>query len=101
MQRFLKRGSAQRPNRAAFQPAAKKTMPAAANLRRGWFWGSQASAERMLRIGEAALRKIRSRGANASLEKQAHGEQEAATKRHLKTQSSSRACGTKFRKHWR
>jgi hypothetical protein len=31
----------------------------------------------MLRIGEAALRKTRSRGANASLEKQAHGDQEA------------------------
>ena len=31
----------------------------------------------MLRIGEAALRKTRSRGGNASLEKQAHGEQEA------------------------
>jgi putative transposase len=71
------------------------------DLRRGWYWGSQAFAERMLRIGEAALRKTRSRGANASFEKQAHGEQEAATKRHLKTQSSSRACGTKFRKHWR
>ena len=38
---------------------------------------SQAFAERMLRIGEAALRKTRSRGANASLEKQARGEQEA------------------------
>jgi type I restriction enzyme, R subunit len=47
------------------------------DLRRGWYWGSQAFAERMLRIGEAALRKTRSWGANASLEKQAHGEQEA------------------------
>jgi hypothetical protein len=71
------------------------------HLRRGWYWGSEAFAERMLRNGEAALRKTRSRGANASLEKQAHGEQEAVTKRHFKTQSSSRACGTKFRKHWR
>jgi hypothetical protein len=31
----------------------------------------------MLKIGEAALSKTRSRGRNASLEKQAHGEQEA------------------------
>jgi putative transposase len=47
------------------------------DLRQGWYWGSQAFAERMLRIGEAAQRKTRSRGANANLEKQAHGEQEA------------------------
>jgi hypothetical protein len=71
------------------------------DLRRGWYWGSEPFAEQMLQIGGAALRKTRSRGANVSREKQAHGEQEAVTKRHFKTQSSSRACGTKFRKHWR
>jgi putative transposase len=31
------------------------------DLRRGWYWGSQAFAEQMLKI-EAALRKPRSRG---------------------------------------
>jgi len=33
---------------------------------------AQASATRMLQFGEAALRKTRGRGANASLEKQTH-----------------------------
>jgi hypothetical protein len=47
------------------------------DLRRGWYWGSQAFAEKLLKIGETALRQTRSRSANASREKQAHREQEA------------------------
>jgi REP element-mobilizing transposase RayT len=47
------------------------------DLRRGWYWGSQAFAERMLRLGEAVLKKVRHRSAKASQEKRAHGEQEA------------------------
>jgi putative transposase len=47
------------------------------DLRRGWYWGSQAFAERMLKLGEAALKKPRHRSANASSEKRAHGENEA------------------------
>ena len=47
------------------------------DLRRGWYWGSQTFAERMLKMGEAVLQKTRHRSARASREKQAHGEQEA------------------------
>ena len=47
------------------------------DLRRGWYWGSQAFAERILKWGEAALKKPRHRSARASGEKRAHGEQEA------------------------
>ncbi len=47
------------------------------DLRRGWYWGSQAFAERMLKLGEAVLKKTRHRSARASGEKRAHGEQEA------------------------
>jgi len=47
------------------------------DLRRGWYWGSQAFAERLLRLGEGALKKVRHRSAKASPEKRAHGEQEA------------------------
>ena len=47
------------------------------DLRRGWYWGSQAFAERMLKMGEAVLKKPRHRSARASQEKRAHGEQEA------------------------
>ena len=47
------------------------------NLRRGWYWGSEAFAERMLEWGAKALRQPRHRSAKASLEKRAHGEMEA------------------------
>jgi hypothetical protein len=46
-------------------------------LRRGWYWGSQAFAERMLAVGEAVLKKKRHRSYRASLESRAHGEREA------------------------
>jgi len=47
------------------------------DLRRGWYWGSQAFAERMLGLGEAVLKKGRHRGAKASPAKRAHGEKQA------------------------
>ncbi len=46
-------------------------------LRRGWYWGSQQFAERMIEAGRAAIKKSRSRGYRGSLESRAHGEQEA------------------------
>ncbi len=46
-------------------------------LRRGWYWGSQEFAERMLAAGRAAIKKSRSRGYRGSRESRAHGEQEA------------------------
>lgn len=47
------------------------------DLRRGWYWGSQAFAERMLKLGDTVLKGTRHRGAMGSLEKRAHGEHEA------------------------
>jgi hypothetical protein len=47
------------------------------HLRRGWYWGSQAFAERMLALGEGTLGKKRNRVYRSSLEQRAHGEREA------------------------
>ena len=47
------------------------------HLRRGWFWGTQAFAERILGIGSKALGKRRERGYRASLERKAHDLQRA------------------------
>ena len=46
-------------------------------LRRGWYWGSQEFAERMLKVGEAVLKRKRHRSYRGSLENRAHGEHEA------------------------
>ncbi len=47
------------------------------NLERGWYWGSQEFAERMLKIGECVLKKLRHPGSMAAKEIRAHGEEEA------------------------
>jgi REP element-mobilizing transposase RayT len=47
------------------------------HLRRGWYWGSQEFAERMLALGESALKKKRHRSYRAAAESRAHGEREA------------------------
>jgi REP element-mobilizing transposase RayT len=47
------------------------------HLRMGWYWGSQAFAERMLQIGEAVLKKSRHPSYRGSPESRAHGEREA------------------------
>ncbi len=44
------------------------------NLRKGWYWGSQVFAKRLLELGEATLKKTRNRGYSASQESRAHGE---------------------------
>ena len=48
------------------------------HLRRGWCWGKQAFAAKLLKLGEAATgRKREARGYDASLKMTAHGEQQA------------------------
>ena len=48
------------------------------HLRRGWYWGKQAFAENLMKLGEAAIgRKRKARGYDASPERKAHGEQSA------------------------
>jgi hypothetical protein len=46
-------------------------------LRRGWYWGSQAFADRLLALGQAALKRKRNRRYRAAPEQRAHGEREA------------------------
>jgi REP element-mobilizing transposase RayT len=47
------------------------------DLRKGWYWGSQAFGEKLLQFGKASLEKARHRGARSSKEKRAHDEREA------------------------
>jgi REP element-mobilizing transposase RayT len=44
------------------------------HLRRGWYWGSQAFGERMLKLGRKHLQKDRHRSYRSSLEALAYGE---------------------------
>jgi hypothetical protein len=48
------------------------------HLRRGWYWGKQAFAEKLMKLGEATIgRKRKARSYDASPERKAHGEQKA------------------------
>jgi putative transposase len=53
-------------------PLGEQVDARCSHLRRGWFWGSQAFAERLLQLGQTTLRRERHRGYRASLEKKAH-----------------------------
>jgi putative transposase len=71
--------------RAVIEDAARSGIPEnspevdarRSNLRRGWYWGSEKFAERLLKLVEAASGKAVSRGYQRSNEKQAYGEQQA------------------------
>ncbi len=47
------------------------------NLRRGWYWGSEKFAERLLKMVDAMSCKGKSRGYKRATEKRAHGENQA------------------------
>jgi REP element-mobilizing transposase RayT len=47
------------------------------HLRRGWYWGTQAFAERMLKLAEAKLSQFRSRNYRGSGLNRAHGQAQA------------------------
>lgn len=47
------------------------------HLRRGWYWGTQAFAEKMLKLAEGLLKKGKSRGYAGAVQQKAHGEREA------------------------
>lgn len=47
------------------------------HLRRGWYWGSQAFAERIFKLGQEHLLKARHRSYRSTLEARSHGEARA------------------------
>jgi len=49
----------------------------ASHLRRGWYWGSQEFAERLLALGETVLKRVRHRAYRSTPESRAHDEREA------------------------
>ena len=77
VERLDKRARAEAKERCGIPAPGADTDARRSDLRRGWYWGSQAFAERMLKLGDAVLKKTRHRSAKASREKRAHGEQEA------------------------
>ena len=77
LERLERRASDEEAERCGLPSLGSEADARRSHLRRGWYWGSQEFAERLLRIGEPALKKARHRDYRASLEIKAHGEEVA------------------------
>ncbi len=77
VERLERRALEEAMERCGMVPLADEADARCSHLRRGWYWGSQGFAERMLKLGETVLRKTRHRTYRGSGESRAHGEQEA------------------------
>jgi REP element-mobilizing transposase RayT len=75
--RLDRRGAEEEQERCGTVARSAEEDGRGSHLRRGWYWGSQAFAERMLRLGAATLGQKRHRTYRASQEVRAHGEAEA------------------------
>ncbi len=67
--RALEEGKA----RAGVVPVSGEVDARSSHLRRGWYWGSQSFADKMLKLSEKTLGRTRSRAYRAVAVRQAHG----------------------------
>ena len=77
VERLDRRAVEERMEGAGLPPLRPEIDGRCSHLRRGWYWGSQSFAERVMKLGEKALKKDRHRGYRGSGEIRAHGEREA------------------------
>ena len=77
VQRLENRILAEGMEKAGIPQVAEEMDKRRSSLERGWYWGSQQFAERMLKIGEKVLKKARHWGEKSAMEHRAHGEEEA------------------------
>jgi len=75
--RLDRRAGEEGMERAGLPVVAEETDRRCSHLGRGWYWGSQAFADRLLKRGELTLRRVRHRSSKASQEQRAHGLREA------------------------
>ncbi|MEI6339314.1 MAG: transposase [Verrucomicrobiota bacterium] len=77
MVEHLDRRAQKERKKSGFVPVAEGMDDRRSHLRRGWYWGSQEFAERILKGAAAIISKGKSRAYTRSKERLAHGEQEA------------------------
>ena len=77
MVEHLDRRAREEGRKCGFVPAAEGTDGRRSHLRRGWYWGRQEFAEKILEGAGEIVSKGKSRGYTRSKERLAHGEKEA------------------------
>lgn len=80
VERLDRRAKSEQSEKCGVPEQAEEADGRCSNLRRGWYWGSQAFAERLLKLGEAVLKRKRHRSYRGTQESRAHAESDA---RHL------------------
>lgn len=73
----LDRRGLEEGSKSGFAPVAEDADRRMSHLRRGWYWGSQQFAEKVLKAAGSLMNKGKSRGYQRSRERLAHGEKEA------------------------
>jgi REP element-mobilizing transposase RayT len=77
MVEHLDRRAREEGRKCGFVSAAEGTDGRRSHLRRGWYWGRQEFAEKILEVARKIVSKGKSRGYTRSKERLAHGEKEA------------------------
>jgi len=77
VQRLDRRGVEEGAEKAGVPAVSFEVDARCSHLQRGWYWGSQAFAERMLKLGEKLIGKPKSRVYRSAVERRAHGEAHA------------------------
>lgn len=91
VRRLDERACAEKPTESGLPPLDPEVDARLSHLQRGWYWGSQEFAERLLKLGSEAIGKKRERGYQYSAERRAHDEGEA--ERLLKTGLAAAGMG--------
>ncbi len=73
-----RRALAEGLERAGIPPLSPEADQRSSHLRRGWYWGSQEFAQRVLQLADPVLRKKRHPSGRGGGESKAHGEAEAS-----------------------
>ena len=73
----LDRRAVEEGERSGEPPSDAEADARMSNLRRGWYWGSRQFAETVLKMGEKAISKGKSRAYSRTKERRAHGQSQA------------------------
>jgi putative transposase len=72
VERLDRRAVEEEAEKCGLVPLREEIDARCSHLRRGWYWGSQAFGERMLKLAQTVIKRERNRTYGASLERRAH-----------------------------
>jgi putative transposase len=77
VERLNRRAVEEEANRCGVPLLPKEVDARCSHLRRGWYWGSQAFAERLTAGLQRTVKRLKSRGSRSALERRSHDQAQA------------------------